>query len=74
MRRAAASFLQFAGLTLVIAVLTAFVVTFAAMAIVVQGSSMEPALHDGERVLVNSDRLRLHAARLLCSGTWRGVC
>mgnify|MGYP000844251027 FL=1 len=63
MRRAAASFLQFAGLTLVIAVLTAFVVTFAAMAIVVQGSSMEPALHDGERVLVNTLVYRLRPPR-----------
>jgi len=63
MRRAAASFLQFAGLTLVIAVLTAFVVRFAAMAIVVQGSSMEPALHDGERVLVNTLVYRLRPPR-----------
>jgi signal peptidase I len=53
MRRAAATFLQFAGLMLIIAVLTAFAVTFVAVAVVVQGSSMEPALHDGERVLVN---------------------
>jgi len=53
MRRAAASFLQFAALTLIVVVSAAFVITFAAMAVVVQGSSMEPALHDGERVLVN---------------------
>lgn len=63
MRRAAASFLQFAGLTLIVAVLTAFVITFAAMAVVVQGSSMEPALHDGERVLVNKLVYRLRPPR-----------
>ena len=63
MRRAAASFLQFAGLTLVVAVLTAFITTFAATAVVVQGSSMEPALHDGERVLVNKLVYRLRPPR-----------
>ena len=63
MRRAAASFLQFAGLTLIVAVLTAFIITFAAVAVVVQGSSMEPALHDGERVLVNKLVYRLRPPR-----------
>jgi len=59
MRRAAASFLQFAALTLIVVVSAAFVITFAAMAVVVQGSSMEPALHNGERVLVNKLVYRL---------------
>jgi signal peptidase I len=63
MKRAAASFLEFAGLTLIVAVLTAFAITFAAMAVVVQGSSMEPALHDGERVLVNKLVYRLRPTR-----------
>ena len=63
MKRAAASFLEFAGLTLILAVLTAFAITFVAMAVVVQGSSMEPALHDGERVLVNKLVYRLQHPR-----------
>jgi len=63
MRRAAASFLQFAGLALIVGVLAAFVMTFAVMAVVVQGSSMLPALHDGERVLVNKLVYRLRPPR-----------
>jgi len=63
MRRAAASFLQFAGLALIVGVLAAFVMTFAVMAVVVQGSSMRPALHDGERVLVNKLVYRLRPPR-----------
>lgn len=63
MRRAGASFLQLAGLTLIIAVLAAFIITFAATAVVVRGSSMEPALHDGERVLVNKLVYRLRPPR-----------
>ena len=63
MRRAAASFLQFAALTLIVVVSAAFVITFAAMAVVVQGSSMEPALHNGERVLVNKLVYRLRPPR-----------
>jgi len=63
MRRAAASFLQFAGLTLIISVLIAFITMFAAVAVVVQGSSMEPALHNGERVLVNKLVYRLRPPR-----------
>ncbi|NPV52159.1 MAG: signal peptidase I [Firmicutes bacterium] len=34
-------------------VLAAFIITFIAQSFVVQGSSMEPTLHNGERLLVN---------------------
>jgi signal peptidase I len=45
--------LEYANTIIVALVLAAFVMTFVARSFLVQGSSMEPTLHHGERLLVN---------------------
>ncbi|HHY97878.1 MAG TPA: signal peptidase I [Firmicutes bacterium] len=45
--------LEYVQAFVVAIILAAFIITFVAQSFVVQGSSMEPTLHNGERLLVN---------------------
>ncbi|HHY47531.1 MAG TPA: signal peptidase I [Firmicutes bacterium] len=45
--------LEYLQAFLIAIILAAFIITFVAQSFVVQGSSMEPTLHNGERLLVN---------------------
>lgn len=48
-----AMIVEYANMVIVALVLAAFIMTFVARSFLVQGSSMEPTLHHGERLLVN---------------------
>lgn len=60
MRRALAEFLEALGLAALVA---ALVIGFVAQAFRVQGQSMEPTLHDGERLLVEKLSYRFREPR-----------
>lgn len=50
---AGAVIMEYVNALIVAAILAAFIMTFVARSFLVQGSSMEPTLHHGERLLVN---------------------
>lgn len=45
--------MEYVQALIIAVILAAFIITFVAQSFVVQGSSMEPTLHNGERLLVN---------------------